>query len=251
MDWSVYVEAAGPTDAPPLDEDAVELFTTCLDAYSPAVTGAASPDHARVWAVQLTIQDAEEPTQAAEWALHAAREAATKAGLPLWPIVKLEATEWERFDASLDEPNAPDLVGVAELAELCGVTRQRASALARSDEFPEPLAELASGPVWDLRMVERFVRQWPRKPGRPAKTAKPDEPAGGTVVGFPTRRAASRSSPAPTRRAASGFKMQAAKANQAAKGAKAAAKAARKTKASTGRNKPIGNKGARRDSAPR
>jgi hypothetical protein len=252
MDWSVYLEAAGPTDAPPLDEDAVELFTTCLDAYSPAVTGAASPDHARVWAVQLTIEDAEEATQAAEWALRAARDAATKAGLPLWPVVKLEATEWERFDASLDEPNTPDLVGVAELAELCGVTRQRASALARSNGFPEPLAELASGPVWDLRMVERFVRQWPRKTGRPAKAAQPDKPARGTVVGFPTTRAAaSRAFAAPTRRAANGFKMQAAKANQAAKGAKAAAKAASNTKGSTGRNKPVGNRGTRRDSAPR
>jgi hypothetical protein len=247
MDWSVYLEAAGPEGAPPLDEDAVELFTTCLDAYSPAVTGAVAPEQAPVWAVQLTIEDTEEPTQAAEWALHAARDAAAKAGLPLWPIVKLEATEWERFDASLDEPNTPDLVGVAELAELCGVTRQRASALARSDGFPEPLAELASGPVWDLRMVERFVRQWPRKTGRPAKAAQPDKPTRGTVVGFPTTRAAaSRSFAAPAKRAASGgFKMQ------AAKGVKAAAKAASNTKGSTGRNKPVGNKGTRRDSTPR
>ena len=244
MDWSVYLEAAGPEGAPPLDEDAFDLFTTCLDAYSPAVTGAVAPEQAPVWAVQLTIEDAEEPTQAAEWALRAARDAAAKAGLPLWPVVKLEATEWERFDASLDEPNTPDLVGVAELAKLCGVSRQRASALARSDGFPEPLAELASGPVWDLRMVQRFVRQWSRKPGRPAKAVQPSKPVGGNVVGFPTpRSAASRPFATPAKRAASGgFKMQA---------AKAAAKAARNVKASTGRNKPVGNKGARRDSAPR
>jgi hypothetical protein len=243
MDWSVYLEAAGPADAPPLDEDAVELFTTCLDTYSPAVTGAVTPEQARTWSVQLTIEDAEEPTQAAEWALRAARAAATKAGLPLWPVVKLEATEWDRFDAELDEPNAPDLVGVAELAELCGVTRQRASTLARSDGFPEPLAELASGPVWDLRMVQRFVRQWPRKPGRPAKSPERDQQGGGNVVGFSPRKArAARQFTAPAKRAASaGFRMQAAKVS------KAAAKGARNAKSSTGRNKPAGNKGVRRD----
>jgi hypothetical protein len=245
MDWSVYLEAAGPEDAPPLDEEAVELFTTCLDAYSPAVTGAITPEQTRIWSVQLTIEDAEEPTQAAEQALRAARDAASKSGLPPWPVVKLEATEWERFDASLDEPNTPDLVGVAELAELCGVTRQRASVLARSEGFPEPLAELASGPVWDLRMVNRFVREWPRKAGRPAKSAAPDKSnggGGGTVIGFPPRRAAARQSAASTKRVVTGsLNMMATKANRATKAARSAAKTG------TSVSKRAAKKDARRD----
>jgi hypothetical protein len=169
MDWSVYVQAAGPADAPPLDEAAIDRFAVSLSGYSPAVTGAGAPEQERIWAVQLTVStDRDDPVDGARVAVDLVTTAARKAGLPPWPVVKLEVTEWERFDAELDAPNTPDLVGIAELAELVGVTRQRASTLARRPGFPEPLAELASGPVWDLRMVERFVRSWARKPGRPA-----------------------------------------------------------------------------------
>jgi hypothetical protein len=174
MDWSVYVEAAGPADAPPLVEKALELFAEHLSVYSPAVSGAVAPEQERIWSAQLAVSDDHgDPAAAAQHAVNLVISAARTAGLPSWPVVRIEVTDWERFDAELDEPNTPDLVGVAELAELCGVTRQRASVLARSGGFPEPLAELASGPVWDLRMVQRFVREWTRKPGRPAKSAKP------------------------------------------------------------------------------
>jgi hypothetical protein len=182
MDWSVYVQAAGPKGAPPLDEDALDLFVENLSAYSPAVTGAATPEQERIWSAQLSItNESDDPVRAVQVAVDVVIDAARKAGLPPWPVVKLEATEWDRFDAELDEPNTPDLVGVAELAELCGVTRQRASVLARSSGFPEPLAELASGPVWDLRMVKRFVRDWARKPGRPAR-GREERTAAGRVA---------------------------------------------------------------------
>ncbi len=174
MDWSVYVEAAGPADAPPPDENALELFAEQLSAYSPAVTGAVAPEQERIWSAQLAVsEDHGDPGRAAQHAVDLVVSAARKAGLPPWPVVKLEVTEWERFDAELDEPNTPDLVGVAELAELCGVTRQRASVLARRRGFPEPLAELASGPVWDLRMVQRFVREWTRPPSLGARSLTP------------------------------------------------------------------------------
>jgi hypothetical protein len=184
MDWSVYVQAAGPADAAPLDEAAVDRFAENLRTYSPVVTGAVAPEQERIWSAQLTVsypylfEDEPEPVQAAKFAVDLVTAAAHKAGLPPWPVVKLEVTEWERFDAELDQPNTPDLVGIAELAELVGVTRQRASALARHPGFPQPLAELAAGPVWDLRMVERFVRSWARKPGRPATKRKPRTAAG-------------------------------------------------------------------------
>lgn len=54
------------------------------------------------------------------------------------------------------EPAAPapavklELVGVSELAGLLGVSRQRASVVAKEDDAPKPLAQLASGPVWNL-----------------------------------------------------------------------------------------------------
>jgi predicted DNA-binding transcriptional regulator AlpA len=53
-------------------------------------------------------------------------------------------------------------MGVAEVAELLGVTRQRVTQLAKTDGFPEPQVRLASGPVWESADVE----QWARKTGR-------------------------------------------------------------------------------------
>src|SRR6266508_3740632 len=173
MDWSVHVATAGPASSPPLTEAALAAFVELLDTYSPAVTGSSAPEQPRGWSVQLAVTDASTSDDAVQRGTSAAVQAARKAGLPAWPVVKVEATRWDIFESELDRPNYPELVGVAELAGLCGVTRQRASVLARSDGFPEPLAELAAGPVWDLRTVERFVREWPRKPGRPPKPTKP------------------------------------------------------------------------------
>ncbi len=44
----------------------------------------------------------------------------------------------EELDRRIQESNAPELVGVAELASLLSVSRQRASELARSRGFPAP-----------------------------------------------------------------------------------------------------------------
>lgn len=59
------------------------------------------------------------------------------------------------------------LLGVTELALLLGVSRSRASALGQRPDFPPPVADLASGPVWGLDAVNEFITGWERKPGRP------------------------------------------------------------------------------------
>ncbi len=59
-------------------------------------------------------------------------------------------------------PMARNLVGVAEIAEMLGVTRQRVHQLAKTPGFPAPLAELSAGAIWDRADVER----WARKTGR-------------------------------------------------------------------------------------
>jgi len=63
------------------------------------------------------------------------------------------------------------LVGVAELAELLGVSRQRAVQIADSfQDFPEPEVELASGRVWKRSDVESWIARHPnRRSGRPRK----------------------------------------------------------------------------------
>jgi len=61
------------------------------------------------------------------------------------------------------------LVGMAEIAEMLGVTRQRADQLTRAyADFPKPEAELSAGRVWKRAAIERWIRAHPvRKPGRP------------------------------------------------------------------------------------
>lgn len=63
-----------------------------------------------------------------------------------------------------------DLGGVSEVAELLGVTRQRVASLRVRPGFPEPLAELAAGPIFDLESVRRWASSGRRRPGRPRQS---------------------------------------------------------------------------------
>jgi predicted DNA-binding transcriptional regulator AlpA len=55
-----------------------------------------------------------------------------------------------------------NLVGVAEIADLLGVSRQRVDQLAERDDFPNPAAVLAAGRIWKRADIEA----WGRKAGR-------------------------------------------------------------------------------------
>jgi predicted DNA-binding transcriptional regulator AlpA len=51
------------------------------------------------------------------------------------------------------------LVGVREIALLLGVSRQRADQIARTKGFPDPIAALATGRIWDRSAVVRWARE--------------------------------------------------------------------------------------------
>ena len=56
-----------------------------------------------------------------------------------------------------------ELVGIAEIAELLGVTRQRVDAIVRTHAgFPKPVADLRAGRIWRRKDVEL----WARREGR-------------------------------------------------------------------------------------
>jgi len=77
-------------------------------------------------------------------------------------------------DAALDREvstPAPELVGLSEIAAILGVSKQRVGQLRARADFPVPVAELAAGPVWQRQMLDRFIRDWPRRPGRPARAS--------------------------------------------------------------------------------
>lgn len=76
--------------------------------------------------------------------------------------------EWladAQVEAGANEDYA--LVGVTEVAEMLGVSRQRVSVLRTRDDFPRPVADLAAGPVWQRGSLRFFLEGWARKPGRP------------------------------------------------------------------------------------
>jgi hypothetical protein len=76
-----------------------------------------------------------------------------------------------RTQISIDRPSQMDLVGLTEIGEMLGVSRQRARQLAEdNDDFPRPVARMASGPVFTRSSIQSFRLRWPRqRTGRPPK----------------------------------------------------------------------------------
>jgi predicted DNA-binding transcriptional regulator AlpA len=57
-----------------------------------------------------------------------------------------------------------ELLSTVEIAGLLGVSRQRVDKLSRSDGFPEPVASLAIGRVWERADVVAWAKQTGRLP---------------------------------------------------------------------------------------
>jgi predicted DNA-binding transcriptional regulator AlpA len=61
-----------------------------------------------------------------------------------------------------------DLVSIVEVAEMLGVSRQRAHQIMRSyADFPKPEAELAVGRIWQRQPIASWIESHPRSSGRP------------------------------------------------------------------------------------
>lgn len=87
-------------------------------------------------------------------------------------LVGLRVLTEDAFNLEANTPTYPDLVSPVEVADMLGVTRQRVHQLWRDHpDFPEPLYELRTGPLWVRAGVEKFGRDWARQPGRPKQKA--------------------------------------------------------------------------------
>lgn len=139
---------------PGIDENLDDILDT-LEPYAGALT-----IHPLSLRVRLNV---EAPTldQAATSALEVFKRA-----FPSEEAIRFEAQTVEDLEKQLAESNAPELLGVTELARALGVTRTRASQFTRHGTFPPPAAILAAGPVWYRRTVARFLANWDRRPGR-------------------------------------------------------------------------------------
>ena len=118
------------------------------------------------WISATFTVEASTSRQAAIRGIQLFQDAIDQARLPPAALVAHDVKTFVELEAELAEPNLPEMVGVAGVAEMLGVTKQRASQLANSDRFPRPVAELNSGRVWLRASIESFNRRWTRKPGR-------------------------------------------------------------------------------------
>ena len=50
----------------------------------------------------------------------------------------------------------PRLAGVSEVADQLYITKSALADRRRNRDFPQPLAELACGPIWDLADIEAY-----------------------------------------------------------------------------------------------
>jgi chromosome partitioning protein len=67
-----------------------------------------------------------------------------------------------------------ELLGLAEVAELLGSTKQNvANWRARREDFPEPVATLKSGPVWNADSI----LEWASNEGIAIQREEPDDAA--------------------------------------------------------------------------
>ncbi len=188
MGWMVELEVAGKGKAPEADD--LFAFGEVLDevgGFDAAVTGSPETpsDGKSRYGAALSL-DVTNARDAVSTALDGFTTAAAKAGFPDWPIASLVVKPDEELERELSEPNFPELLGVSELGDLLGVSRQRAWAISQRADFPVPVAVLSSGPVWALPNVRHFVNTWPRRAGRPRTS-----PSVGTRAASVTHGAAS------------------------------------------------------------
>ncbi len=168
MEWSVEltIEHVIPED------ELVDAVDDLLEDLAPRSASASTGRGILI--VRMTVT-AKKPDEAYEEATHFLMRALFSTGwlMHLRTIVASEIETLAELAAGLEQPPVPEVIGVAELSEMLGVTKQRVSYLAQSQTgFPKPIAKLASGPVWLKPTVMRFVETWERRPrGRPKKTA--------------------------------------------------------------------------------
>lgn len=155
-----------------VDEDTeTEQAEALLDGLAPQHIGAVihpAAGPAGWWGITITI---EAPTlrQANALALALLTAAVGNAGQKSVTWRELAIVEQPEADRRLLEPDVPDLVAFADIAETAGVSRQRARQLAESPTFPGPVYDGRAGRLFVKAEIDRFMAARPGRPGRPRK----------------------------------------------------------------------------------
>lgn len=154
MEWVVSLDASIPET---FSEELADRVLEGLKEYSPAVGG-------RDDRIGVTMS-LEAPTD--RQAFDRAHGALRQVLGPRSRVVDARVQSVDELDRELEAPSLPQLAGIAEVAQILGVSRQRASEMAGSGGLPRPVADLAAGPVWLRAAIVSFNERWERKPGRP------------------------------------------------------------------------------------
>lgn len=81
-------------------------------------------------------------------------------------LVAVHTMTGEENDRRIAAPQLEPM-GIAEIAKLLDVSKQRVFQLMKRTDFPAPFAKLACGNIWRKGDLSTFMDSWTRKPGRP------------------------------------------------------------------------------------
>lgn len=88
-------------------------------------------------------------------------------GIGLQTLVGIRVERAEDLERELEQPQIPPLGGVTDFADMLGLSRQRAWNITQRSDFPEPVVQMKTGPVWLRSQLETWAATHDRKPGRP------------------------------------------------------------------------------------
>lgn len=155
MTWHTSVAFRVPAT---MEEDALFDITESLSEYSATAT----LDRDMQGGGISMFVDAETSIAAAERAVDLVTDLVGASS-----IVGIEVKTEEAFDAELERPTYPDVIGYAEIAKLAGVSRQRARQWADNPTFPVPVIETEQGPLRLKAAVEKWLETRNTRTGRP------------------------------------------------------------------------------------
>lgn len=168
-EWSVRAELDVGQD---VDDDTIVAIRDHLDAHSAAV--GEGPEPGRL-SIQMHV-DASTIRKGFEQAARAITDAARACGLAA-EIVDARIMTDEEFEREQLRPTLPPLMGVAEIAQFLGVSRQRVGQLVREHPaYFHEVVRVASGPLYAEAAVRSYAARG-RTPGRPRKAGAGTESA--------------------------------------------------------------------------
>ena len=164
MEWNVRMETTAPEV---VEEDQLAIYGAAFDDLLAKLEpfGASGGLGPEGWDLVVTVE-AGDPYRAMDEGSNTIFGAMSAVGLPIWKINELRVVESELDWAHNEEPTFPDVVGVAEVLQMLGISKQRLSQLRQAGRFPEPMLELKATPLWLRSGIEGFM-QWRRDEGRP------------------------------------------------------------------------------------